>query len=242
MLVKRSFRYLRECGKLLSESPATFSLVDLAWHFPAWYRSLQPGRNPVADQVPWLTLATIRHLNRFLNSAMSVFEYGAGGSTLFFAHRVREVISVEHDAAWGTRVQEALDRLGCRNAQVRIVLPVEQGDGVGGDPADMNAYASADANYVGWSFKNYASGIDEFPDRYFDLILIDGRARPACFKHALPKLALNGQLVWDNSDREYYSQALQSIPSHFWRKDFSGPTPYLDRFVRTTVLGSMARA
>jgi predicted O-methyltransferase YrrM len=35
---------------------------------------------------------------------MSVFEYGCGASTLWWASRVRTVISVEHDATWARRI------------------------------------------------------------------------------------------------------------------------------------------
>jgi protein-L-isoaspartate O-methyltransferase len=41
-----------------------------------------------------------RVLERRLNKTLSVFEYGSGYSTLFYARCARSVISVEYDQAW----------------------------------------------------------------------------------------------------------------------------------------------
>ena len=47
-----------------------------------------------------MNYAVIAFLERRLNKTLSVFEYGSGYSTLFYARRVRNVISVEYDQAW----------------------------------------------------------------------------------------------------------------------------------------------
>ncbi|MDP2056339.1 MAG: hypothetical protein Q8K35_01095, partial [Thiobacillus sp.] len=62
-----------------------------------WLHSLLPGHSPLYDEVPWITFRAIDWLDTYLKSDMSVFEYGAGGSTLYLAKRVRNVVSVEHD-------------------------------------------------------------------------------------------------------------------------------------------------
>ncbi|HWN47408.1 MAG TPA: hypothetical protein VNM71_08615, partial [Steroidobacteraceae bacterium] len=47
-----------------------------------------------------MNYAVVAFLERRLNKTLSVFEYGSGYSTLFYARRVRNVISVEYDQAW----------------------------------------------------------------------------------------------------------------------------------------------
>jgi len=49
---------------------------------------------------PWLTYPLIEYLNGLDFSGKDVFEFGAGGSTLYWAQRARSVTSVEFDAGW----------------------------------------------------------------------------------------------------------------------------------------------
>jgi hypothetical protein len=49
---------------------------------------------------PWLTYPLIEYLKGFDYSSKDVFEFGAGGSTLFWADRARSVTSVEFDQGW----------------------------------------------------------------------------------------------------------------------------------------------
>jgi hypothetical protein len=103
------------------------------------------------------------------------------------------------------------------------------------DPADPDSYATADETYRAMSFQGYASAIDDYPDGYFDVVQIDGRARPSCFKHSLRKVKPNGYLVWDNTEREHYHRAMRMAPQHFQFGDFPGPLPYVPHFTRTSV-------
>ena len=47
-----------------------------------------------------MNYAVVAFLERRLNKTLSVFEYGSGYSTLFYARCARSVISVEYDQAW----------------------------------------------------------------------------------------------------------------------------------------------
>ena len=64
---------------------------------PRWFHSMLPGHSPLQDETPWITFRAIDWLDAFLKPDMDVFEYGAGGSTLYLAKRARRVVSVEHD-------------------------------------------------------------------------------------------------------------------------------------------------
>ncbi len=66
------------------------------------WRSMRERRPVRADGswLPWYTYPAVEYLMQFDWSDSDVFEYGAGGSSLFWAARARSVISVERDAAW----------------------------------------------------------------------------------------------------------------------------------------------
>jgi predicted O-methyltransferase YrrM len=71
-------------------------------------------------------------------------------------------------------------------------------------------------------FALYVKQIDEFPDEYFDIILIDGRARPSCIKRSVSKVKPGGLLILDNSEREYYlAKAIEYLKA-FQRNEFYG--------------------
>lgn len=50
--------------------------------------------------IPWITYPAIRFLAGRVRPDYKVFEFGAGLSTLWWAERVSEVVSVEHDPRW----------------------------------------------------------------------------------------------------------------------------------------------
>jgi len=54
--------------------------------------------------IPWVTYSFIDFIKPRLTKEMSIFEYGSGNSTLFYAKNVRRVVSVEHDKAWHAKI------------------------------------------------------------------------------------------------------------------------------------------
>jgi hypothetical protein len=67
-----------------------------------WFRSCRDHTSVDANgnPIPWITYPAIEFLGKRINKQLSVFEYGCGNSTLWWASRVKEVISVEHDKRW----------------------------------------------------------------------------------------------------------------------------------------------
>jgi hypothetical protein len=67
-----------------------------------WFASAQKSRPVSADgtPLPWLAYPAIEFLDAHLPPSATLFEYGSGGSTFWFAQRVRRVISCEHDERW----------------------------------------------------------------------------------------------------------------------------------------------
>src|SRR5919106_1929032 len=163
--------------------------------FNEWRHSLRPGATALSDSRPWLTFGAGRFLERILVPSMRVFEFGTGGSTLFFAGHGLDVVSVEHDETWVGLARAALARQGL-HAHILWVPPTPIGTAAG-TPHDLDAYISW--TRPGLSFEKYAHQIDAFPVQHFDLVLIDGRSRPSCFKHALSRVKPHGFLVLDDA-------------------------------------------
>jgi FkbM family methyltransferase len=228
--------YLHEAGKLKTDSPRDFRIWPLIRDFLRWYLSMRRDADPIADQKPWLTYGAIRFLEGMLSKDMRIYEYGAGGSTMFFVRHSGKVFTCEHDPIWATRVQEALDKMNFANYEIRVVKPVPDQESVYKDPADPEGYVSTSIQHRGFNFKAYAESIDEFPDNYFSVILIDGRARPSCAKHAIPKLADKGCIILDDAERGEYSAVHELMDSMgYLKKSFYGPGPHNGCFSVTCV-------
>jgi len=64
------------------------------------------GASPLDLELPWFSYAAIDFLAERLSPDMQVCEYGSGGSTLFFARRARQVLSIEDNQKWFELVTE----------------------------------------------------------------------------------------------------------------------------------------
>lgn len=180
----------------------------------------------VALDVPWWTYRAIDRVDGFLGSrrGAKVFEYGSGASTVWLAKRAASVISIEHDADWYPIVEERAAGLG--NVDLRLITTDQI-------PARDPVYLSLKEGQVGHSFRAYAEAIDATGEQ-FDLIVIDGRVRAACLRHARSHLAKGGLIVFDNSRRDRYDQAIKS--SGMKESAYPGLTPSLPYPDKTTLL------
>jgi len=204
-------------------------------HFFRWRRSLLEGSSPISDEQPWITFDAIRYLDKRVQPTDLVLEFGGGGSTLFFLNRCREVITIEHNNEWFSLLKELVEKKHLDNWTGRLVPP-EQGHLVASPEAsNPEHYSSAEPKDV--NYKNYASSIDCYPDEFFDIILVDGRSRPACIKHAAPKLKKGGLLVLDNADRTYYfGPAIKEILAEYSLVlSAKGASPYGPIFTQTNI-------
>jgi hypothetical protein len=202
-----------------------------------WAASLEPQRTPLSDAAPWLTFAATRALDGALTPGLTACEYGSGGSTLFLLERVAALTTIDFDADWSRRVGAAIDP--ARRASWTRVLVEPEPDAASGsaDPADPGAYVSAARSLHGVAFGAYAQAIDAHDDATLDIVLVAGRARPACVRHALAKVRPGGLLVLDHSERPWYGPALALAEASRWaREDHFGPGPYAERFWQTTIL------
>jgi predicted O-methyltransferase YrrM len=175
-------------------------------------------------------------LARNLKSGARVFEYGSGGSTIYFARTAREVVSVEHEPLWYQRVEAEIARRGLTNVDYKLCEPEVDPSFDHGKIADPQAYFSADDKSAGHSFKKYVRIIESYPDGYFDLVVVDGRARPSCLMHALKKVKRGGILLLDQSERPYYLTGVPELhDTNQWSMErFMAPLPYSLHFTEAT--------
>lgn len=67
-----------------------------------WIRSYLNGFpvDKAGNSLPWFTLSFISFLETRLDESITIFEYGAGNSTIYFSSRVKNLTSIESDSAW----------------------------------------------------------------------------------------------------------------------------------------------
>lgn len=72
-----------------------------------WYVSNQKKESVDIDSgpLPWYTYAAIDFLETKIHRGLSVFEYGCGNSTLWWASKVKEVFSVEDNSVWYQKIK-----------------------------------------------------------------------------------------------------------------------------------------
>jgi predicted O-methyltransferase YrrM len=232
----RILRSLRAFRQAAAKSKQPW-LSNLRW-LGAWSRSLRKGASSVRDESPWMTFGAIAQLERFLarKGKARVFEWGSGGSTLFFAKRAAELIAVENDGDWTEKVRAACAERGHQHVTLAFHPADDTTAPVEFDPSDPERYHSGSSVQGGHLFRSYAEHIVPFPGDHFDIVVVDGRARPACLRLALPKVKPGGLLVLDNAERPWYARARALVDAAGWpRTDHAGPGPYLQHFWQTVI-------
>ena len=218
-VIKTVFKYKR------------FSIIrDSFVYFPIWWKLQQRKNEPLKNDRPWITFSAEEFLRKILRKDMVVFEYGAGSSTLYFSRRVAQVFSIEHDKKWFDHLQHEFAKQQITNVVCRLIEPEAI------DENSENNYSSDSPSYKHKTFESYVKSIDAFPDKYFDVVVVDGRARASCITHAKSKVKPNGYLMIDNADRKSYFKGNDFLFDETeWRVfDFVGAVPYQFDFAQTS--------
>ncbi|WP_394752635.1 class I SAM-dependent methyltransferase [Crenothrix sp.] len=95
-------RFLRLGGLLLQIHPKSY-LRKRGWFlsFTA-KRSIDAAKNPI----PWWSYGVIDFVEERLKPSLSCLEFGSGGSTVWLAHRIKSVTSIENDPNWAAIVKD----------------------------------------------------------------------------------------------------------------------------------------
>ncbi|QMU59569.1 MAG: class I SAM-dependent methyltransferase [Boseongicola sp.] len=157
--------------------------------------------------VPWWTYDAIDAVSKFLiqNPGARVFEWGSGASTLWLAKRSGEVISAEFDANWHQNLAAKLQNAG--HVTVKLTPALETGE-----------IASRKRGFEGQYFDDFVRAIRS-AEGEFDVIVIDGRSREACLTEAVGRLKADGIIVFDDTKRQRYKDAISDCGLPFRRFD-----------------------
>jgi protein-L-isoaspartate O-methyltransferase len=69
---------------------------------------------------PWFAPSAIDFLRLEMRPHWKILETGSGGSTVWYAERVKKVVSFEHDKIWHERVKKALEERKLGNVDLRF--------------------------------------------------------------------------------------------------------------------------
>jgi methyltransferase family protein len=193
----------RQAGFLVRTVRAVAAEPSLARELPRLIGT--GGRSTVTLRCPWLPFRLIDQLDAFLGPDAMVFEYGGGGSTLWFLDHGATVVTVEHHHEWASRLS-----------------------GLISSPRWKLLERSSEDNY-----RAYVSAITDHPPRSFDVVVVDGRERARCAMAALDHVRPGGWLIVDDVDRERYADALRGIT--WPRRDVVGFAPAKPSLAYTAV-------
>jgi hypothetical protein len=210
----RRARYLRIKYSDICEGIAWIARnpADLREH-PQWLR--QRGPVTMRFRVPWWPYDVPGWVAGMLPAQPRVFEYGGGGSTLWLEDLGASVTVAEHNKEWHDQLAEVL------SADTRLLLRPSQESGV--------ITSAVEPGY----FDSYAAAIDGESDASLDMVIVDGRARVDCVRHAIPKVKPGGLLLLDDTDRPRYRAAV-TLLEQWDRHVFTGLKPGSHRPAQTS--------
>lgn len=200
------------------------------------YQYLQPNGwfdEELKDEegyIPWYTYPAIAYLKDILGQDHRVLEYGCGYSSIFYNRRVGDLVTIDHDIEWAKRVVYKDQSLQISVATEDTSIHPEavplihefihsflqcRSDNIQHDMM----HGLANHEYAG-----YASQIYYREKGHFNVIAIDGMARALCAYLAVERIADDGMIILDNSDRWQYNNIHKFlIEKGFNRIDFWGP-------------------
>lgn len=168
--------YTNICLKILSNS----YLHDIGWFKSSIEQKVVDG---AGNPLPWMNYPMISLLEERVPAGLTVFEYGCGFGTLWWAKKAKRIVVVEHDKAWYDKMSPDFP------PNVRAIhRPLERGG-------------------------EYCKTVSQIHNVHFNIIIIDGRDRVNCALHCTDSLAKDGVIIFDDTDREEYKAGCDYIKS-----------------------------
>ena len=165
------------------------------------------GSQCLENGVPWQVPDSIYQEDAVCQREDMVLEFGAGGSTIFFAKRCKHVLSIETDPNWASLVQHKLDSLNLENVTLicienqleieRFVQDFEMGH---------ISILSVDTVY-GYNRSAFLNGFfQKGISKNLRMIVLDNYAAPELFKEHYDKEAVNLEewIVFKYDDEHWY--------------------------------------
>lgn len=198
-----------------------------------WLRSAEEEISVDSDgaPTPWWTMPAIEFMNSVLSKHWRVFEYGCGNSTLWWQNLVSQVVGVDHNADWVSKISPHLRGLNKvilkgEGSQIRDSaqqLASKYLDSLRKTDFDYDSDKMTRRGLNDEDFIDYADAINQVGGK-FNCIVIDGMARRLCAHFAVDRLTDDGVIVFDNSNRSDYIEGYQYLVENgFYQIRFSGP-------------------
>jgi len=139
-LVLRAYRKLSGRIKTMTNKILRYSgirsYIDILFDSPirdrGWFSCHSaPPTDQYGKPLPWMPYSLIDFISDRLHSGLDVFEYGSGNSTEWFATRVNQIFSVEHNKIWYKKMNGSLSS----NAEIlhrtgeKYITAIEDYDG-----------------------------------------------------------------------------------------------------------------
>lgn len=147
---------------------------------------------------PWLVREAVLYLDNLLTKESVGLEFGSGRSTIWFAKRIKKLISIEHDKNWFDKIESEIKKQNINNIDYRLKTE-----------------------------KKYTDIFNEIKDNSLDFVLVDGLLRDVCVKKSIPKIKNGGLLIIDNinwfapsDSRSPASKRNNEFDSEIWREVF----------------------
>lgn len=201
--------------------------LDALSDLSGWLMTTLVVRDLIWWKLPWVTYPSIRWLRTWLKPGMRVFEWGCGGSTLFFLEQGLDIVSIEHNLGWHRKVKSVLENKHASNVHLHHIAPQSGTEMRGADgSANHLDFQLSRPPKKGELFYDYTQSIQQYPDQSFDLILVDGRARLGCLMMCMNKIKPGGAVILDNSERAHYAEGVRLFEEPGWQViRFAGPGP-----------------
>lgn len=147
------------------------------------------------EYLPFMSVDTVDFFDHNIKDDMTVFEWGSGGSTIYFAQKVKNIISVENDQEWFNFVSQILKERFVGNYNI-VFSPKKE---------------------------EYINHIDQYND-LFDIVIVDGMCREDCLIKAQFKVKIGGWLIFHDYNRPELLEALNrvNLDKNIWEKRHFG--------------------
>lgn len=171
------------------------------------------AKTPETEEATNTTLAvmmglkTIAFFSNYIQGRSSLFEWGTGGSTSFFPELLSSngySMHVENNPEWCQIVMSnsiVKRRMRSQQLDYRCISPRPVIPGSNGYPVNKSR-----SEMIYW--KVYVDAIQETKLSIFDVIIVDGRWRPACALRAWSHMNEKSILIFHDWERKHYHTIL----------------------------------
>jgi len=187
---------------------AIFHMLRHPYDGVRWCLNRLDKKTAIDNRVPWISYSAIDYLDSKIQPGMTVFEYGGGGSTLYFLDKGCSVVTAENSKFWSEQIKKEVDDIS--KLEIRLV--------------EMSVTPTLSESDLA---RHYINQIQDGGP--WDIVLIDGvdgtpSVRVECARYALTHLKPNGMIILDDSWRKSYSPVPQ-ILEEYVRHEFWGLGP-----------------